>query len=142
VPPRLYHCTLGGGFPLTGQVSVALLPTETVRLCSITRAVGGAAHHTETPIFNYTQCSHANKQTDANSKKLRKVVRDHPGRPVPEKTTLDFYGAAEDNGGRGTDSPGGCHPNRTNGTPTHTTPPRFFYRPDALPAAQPTASKH
>jgi len=21
-------------------------------------------------------------------------------------------------------------------------PPRFFYRPDALPAAQPTASKH
>jgi len=37
---------------------------------------------------------------------------------VFEKTSvlLDFYGAGEDNGGRGTDNPGGCHPNRTNGT--------------------------
>jgi len=43
--------------------------------------------------------------------------------------------------GRGTDSPGGCHPNQTNGIPTPTTP-KLFYRPDALPAAQPTASKH
>jgi len=67
------------------------------------------------------------------------LVRDHPGRPVPEETTsLDFYGAGEDNGGRGTDSTGGRHPNRTNGAPT--TPPNVFYRPDALPAAQPTAS--
>jgi len=50
-----------------------------------------------------------------------------PGRPVPEETTpLDFYGAGEDNGGRGTDSPKGRHPNRTNGAPTPTTPPRFF----------------
>jgi len=39
---------------------------------------------------------------------------------------LDFYGAREDNGGRGTDSPGGCHPNRTNGVPTPTTPQGFF----------------
>jgi len=29
------------------------------------------------------------------------------------------------------------HPNRTNGAPTPTTP-KVFYRPDALPAAQPT----
>jgi len=54
---------------------------------------------------------------------------------------LDFYGAGEDNGGRGTDSPGGRHPNRTNCAPTPTTP-KVSYRPDALPAAQPTASKH
>jgi len=71
------------------------------------------------------------------------LVRDQPGRPVPKETTpLDFYAAGEDNGGRGTDSPGGHHPNQANGAPTPTTPPRFFYRPDALPAAQPTASKH
>jgi len=35
--------------------------------------------------------------------------------------------------------PGGHHPNRTNGA---LTTPKVFYRPDALPAAQPTASKH
>jgi len=71
------------------------------------------------------------------------LVQDHPGRPVPEETTtpVDFYGTGEDNGGRGTDRPGGHHPNRTNGTPTPTTL-HGFYSPDALPAAQPTASKH
>jgi len=42
---------------------------------------------------------------------------------------------------RGTDSPGGRHPNQTNGAPTPTTR-KVFYRPDALPAAQATASKH
>ena len=36
---------------------------------------------------------------------------------------LDFCGAGEDNGGRGTDSPDGRHPIRTNGAPTPTTPP-------------------
>jgi len=55
------------------------------------------------------------------------LVQDHPGRPVPEEATpLDFYGAGENNGGRGTDSPGGRNPNWTNGTPAPTTPPRFF----------------
>jgi len=46
-----------------------------------------------------------------------------------------FCGAEEENGGRGTDSPGGRHPNRTNGNPTPIIAPSF-YRPDALPAAQ------
>jgi len=59
----------------------------------------------------------------------------------PTSCLLDFYGAGEDNGGRGTDSPCGWHPNRTNGAPTPATP-KVVYRPDALPAAQPTASKH
>jgi len=55
------------------------------------------------------------------------LVRDHPGRLVPEETTLlDFYGAGEDNGSRDTDSPGGHHTNRINGAPTPTTPPRIF----------------
>jgi len=64
---------------------------------------------------------------------------DHPGRPVPEETTpLDFYGAEENNGGRGTDNPGGRHPNWTNGAPTPTTPPRFFagWMPFLLPNQQ------
>jgi len=33
------------------------------------------------------------------------------------------------------------HPNWNNGAPTPTTP-NIFYRPDALPDAQPTVSKH
>jgi len=37
---------------------------------------------------------------------------------------MDFYGAGK--GGRGTDSPGGRHPNRTNGAPTPTTPKVFL----------------
>jgi len=40
----------------------------------------------------------------------------------PVKKPWDFHGAGEDNGGRGTDSPVGRHPNRTNSTPTPTTP--------------------
>jgi len=42
---------------------------------------------------------------------------------------------------RGIDSPGGRHPNWTNGAPTPTTL-QGFYRPDALPAAQPRTLKH
>jgi len=40
----------------------------------------------------------------------------------PTSCLLDFYGAGGDNEGRGTDSPGGRYPNRTNGAPTPTTP--------------------
>jgi len=39
---------------------------------------------------------------------------------------LDIYGAGEDNGGRGTDSPGVRHPNRTNGSPAPTTPQYYI----------------
>jgi len=65
----------------------------------------------------------------------------HSGWVSPPPVFWIFYGAGEDNGGRGIDSPGGRHPNWTNGAATPTTP-KVFYRPDALPAAQPTESKH
>jgi len=68
------------------------------------------------------------------------LVRDHPGRPVPEETTpLNFYGAGEDNGDRGTDIPGGRHPNRANGAPTPTTHPKFFLQA-RFPSCHPTNS--
>jgi len=44
------------------------------------------------------------------------------------------------NRGRHTDHPAGRHSIRTNQCPPPLSP--IFYRPDALPAAQPTASKH
>jgi len=57
------------------------------------------------------------------------VVRHH------EKSSGFVEQRKKINGGRGTDSPGRRHPNRTNGNPTPITSPSF-YRPDALPAAQ------
>jgi len=44
------------------------------------------------------------------------------------------------NGGRHTDHPAGRHSIQTNQCPPPPSP--IFYRPDALPAAQPTVSKH
>jgi len=44
----------------------------------------------------------------------------------PHLLSSGFYGAGEDNGGRGTDSPGGHHPNQTNGAHTPTTPQGFL----------------
>ena len=47
-----------------------------------------------------------------------------------------FCGAEEENGGRGTDSPGGRHPNRTNGNPTPITSPKFLQA--GCPSCRPT----
>jgi len=61
---------------------------------------------------------------------LRTSFRDHPGQPVPRRELLDFMVQGKINGGRHTDW---CLPPPS---------PHIFYRLDALPAAQPTASKH
>jgi len=65
--------------------------------------------------------------------------RDHPGELVPE--LLDFMVQEKINRGRHTNHPAGRHSIRTNQCPPPPCSP-FFYRMDALPAAQPTASKH
>jgi len=54
---------------------------------------------------------------------------------------LDFMVQGKINRGRHTDHPAGRHSIRTNQCPTPPSP-HFFYRPDALPAAQSTVSKH
>jgi len=54
---------------------------------------------------------------------------------------LDFMVQGKINRGRRTDHPAGCHSIRTDQCPPLPSP-HIFYRPDALPAAQPTASKH
>ena len=54
---------------------------------------------------------------------------------------LDFMVQGEINRGRHTDHPAGRHSIRTNQCPPPTSP-HSFYGPDALPAAQPTVSKH
>jgi len=54
---------------------------------------------------------------------------------------LDFKVQGKINRGRHTDHPAGRHSIRTNQCPPPPSP-HIFYGPDALPAAQPTVSKH
>jgi len=74
---------------------------------------------------------------------VRPLFLDHPGEPVPEEKLLDFMVQGKINRGRHTDHPAGRHSIRTKQCPTpYSIIPHIFYRPDALPAAQPTVSKH
>ena len=63
-----------------------------------------------------------------------------PGWADARRELLDFMVQGKINTGRHTDHPAGRHSIQTN----QCSPPPFpiFYRPDALPAAQPTVSKH
>jgi len=71
---------------------------------------------------------------------LRPFFRDHPGEPVPEENLWTLWCK-----GRLTQADIltiwlGATPSRL--TSAHLHLPPFFYRPDALPAAQPTVSKY
>ena len=71
---------------------------------------------------------------------LLPFIRDHPGEPVPEENCWTLWRM-----GRLTESNTpiirlGTTPSGL--TSAHLHHPPIFYRPDALPAAQPTASKH
>jgi len=62
------------------------------------------------------------------------LFRDYPGEPVPEENLLlDFCGAREDNRGRHTDHPAGCHSIRTNQQPTSNLLHFFLRRMPFLP---------
>jgi len=64
-----------------------------------------------------------------------------PGWASARRELLDFMVQRKINRRRHTDHPAGHHSIRTNQC-SHPPSPAFFYRPDALPAAQPTVSKH
>ena len=63
-----------------------------------------------------------------------------PGWASARRELLDFMVQGKINKGRHTDHLAGCHSIRTKQCPPP--PSTIFYRPDALPAAQPTVSKH
>jgi len=63
-----------------------------------------------------------------------------PGWAGAKRELLDFMVQGKINRGRHTDHPVGHHSIRTNQCPPPPSP--HFYRPDALPAAQLTVSKH
>ena len=85
-------------------------------------------------------CTHTHTHTDTCTSVLRPFFRDHPGEPVPEENFWTLW----------------CKERLTEAdTPTiqlgatssgikQCPPPLppIFYRPDPLPAAQPTVSKH
>jgi len=64
-----------------------------------------------------------------------------PGWAGARRELLDFMVQGKINTGRHTDHLAGRHSIRTNQCPPPPSP-HIFYRPAALPAAQPTASKH
>jgi len=71
---------------------------------------------------------------------LRRFYRNHPGEPVPEE---NFWTLWRKRRLTEADTPTirlGATPSGL--TSTHLHHPPIFYRPDALPAAQPTVSKH
>jgi len=72
---------------------------------------------------------------------LQPFFWDHPGEPAPEENfwTLWCKGRLT---GKHTDHPAGRHFTSSGLTSAHLHYPPMFYRPDTLPAAQPTASKH
>jgi len=71
---------------------------------------------------------------------FRPFFRDHPGKPVPEE---DFWTLWSEGRLTEADTPtiwlGGTPSGLTSAHLHHT--PHIFYRPDVLPAAQPTVSK-
>jgi len=64
-----------------------------------------------------------------------------PGWASARRELLEFKAQEKINRGRHTDHPAGRHSIRTNQCPPPPSP-HIFYRLDALPAAQPTVSKH
>jgi len=57
-------------------------------------------------------------------------------------SSLDFIGAKDDGGGGDDCSHKTCKAPVSQNVITNEPTPRFFYRPDALPVAQPTVSEH
>jgi len=64
--------------------------------------------------------------THTHTTVLRPFFRDHPGEPVPQENFWTLW----------------CKGRLTEADTPTIRPSPIFYRPDALPAAQPTVSKH
>jgi len=82
----------------------------------------------------------ANHHSDHTTTVLQPFIWDHPGEPVPEENFWTLWCK-----GRLTEAD--TLTIRLDATPSgltsaHLHHPPYFYRPDALPVAKPTASKH
>jgi len=79
--------------------------------------------------------------TTSHHNRLTALFPGPPGWAGAGRELLDFIVQGKFSRGRHTDHPAGYHSIRTNQCPPPPSP-SLFYRPDALPATQPTVSKH
>jgi len=79
-------------------------------------------------------------QTTTTTTVLQPFFQDYPGEPVPEEKLLVFLMQGKINRGDTLTIRLGTTPSGL--TSAHLHHPSIFYRPDALPAAKPTVSKH
>jgi len=75
-----------------------------------------------------------------NHNRFTALFRDHPGKPVPEENFWTLWCKARLTEADTPTIQLGATPSGL--TSAHLHHPPIFYRPDALPAAQPTVSKH
>ena len=80
------------------------------------------------------------KVSDTTTTILRLFFRDHPGEPVPEENFWTLWCTGKLTEADTQTTRLGTAPSPLTSAHLHHSP--IFYRPDALPAAQPTVSKH
>jgi len=93
------------------------------------------------PMVSLVICTYPLVWTALHTHTHNRFTTLFPGPPMwagARRKLLHFM--VQDNRGRHTDHLTGCHSIRTNQCPPQPSP--HFYRPDALPATQPTVSKH
>jgi len=88
--------------------------------------------------IKYQQCYLQYHHTTPHHNRFTALFPGPPGWAGARRELLHFMVQGKINRGRHTDHPDGCHSIRTKQCPPPPSP--IFYRPDALPAAQPTVS--
>jgi len=103
----------------------------------ISNVICGLYHYLHYNFTNLICCSPLSVTAATTTTILRPFFRDHPGEPVPEENYWTFWWKGRPTEAY-TDHPAGRTPSGP--TNAHLHHPPIFYRPDALPAAQPTVN--
>ena len=112
------------------------------RLTGNTRCKKSHSAHHRTTLSSYVFAIKAYiDTTPAHHKRFTALFLGQPGWAGARSKLLDFIVQGKINRGRHTFYPAGHHSIQTNHCPLPLSP-HIFYRPDALPVAQPTVSKH
>ena len=96
--------------------------------------------HENTVVTSHDVSEHGHRDHHHHHNCFTTLFPGPPGWAGARRKLLDFMVQEKINRGRHTDNPAGHHSIRTNQCPPP--PSSHFYRPDALPAIQPTVSKH
>jgi len=113
-----------------GLDTKVLFTSLTKSLCHLSLKIRRSIH----PGLHETTCHHTTTV-------LQPFFQDHLGEPVPEENLWTLWCKGKLTEADTLTIQLGATPSRLISAHLHH-PPHIFYRPDALPAAQPTASKH